>query len=103
MSEEKDFPVQRMTVVLDEINGKMDRLGEGFGAMVKKMDGFRERMDRMEREMVTKSDLKIVIEQQSKDIMNALGETNQRIDGTNKRIEDVVGALNTHGIAVVAA
>ncbi len=81
--------MQKMMVVLDEINGKIDRLGEGHGAMAKKMDGLVERMDRMEREMVTKADLKIVLDLTKTELIQKIDGTNQRIDRVGKNLGDV--------------
>jgi len=94
---------QRFTVLLEEIDGKLDNLGVGHGVLIKRMDGIGERFDAVDKrfdEMATKAEIKIMFERQSKDMMNALGETDQKI---NKRIDNLVDALKPHGIAVVAA
>ncbi len=100
---------QRFTVLLEEIKGEFRSVSDGHKAMVKKfgkmetnvyhrldevetkldvvkaeligrMDGLEKSMDGLEKSVET------TLIQQSKNIMEALGETNQKVDGHGARI-----------------
>ncbi len=66
---------QRFVVLLEEIKDEFRVVSESQKAVVKKLDGVEKRLE----EMVTKTDLKIMLDQQSKDIGKVLSDHEGRI------------------------
>ncbi len=107
--EKLEFMTQRTNVLLEDIKGEFRGVADGHKAVVQRLGEVEENVKNQLDQ--TKRDLIIIMEskfdQQAKDMMNALGDTKleliQKIDGTNHRIDNMVGALKTHGIAVVEA